>query len=65
MDNLIEPKNDLVFIGVCGERFDLPQFHESKDRILARSSTHVVEFHTARGHRVDRNRDKIVQASGR
>jgi hypothetical protein len=62
VDNLIEPKNDLVFIGVCGERFDLPQFEESKDKILARSAENVVELHTARGHRVDRNRDKIVKA---
>ena len=62
MNNQIDPKNDLVFIGICGERFDLPDFEESKDKILALCAQHIVEAHTARGHRVDRNRDKIVKA---
>jgi len=62
VQNQIVPENDLVFIGICGERFDLPDFEASKDTILARSASHITQVHTARGHRVDRNRDKIVQA---
>lgn len=60
MGHQIIPNNDKVFIGICGERVDLPDFEASKDAILARCASHVGRVHVARGHRVDRNRDAIV-----
>jgi len=62
MINQIIPENDYVFIGVCGERFDIPDFGESKDSVLLTAARHIKQLHITRGHRVDRNRDKIVSA---
>jgi len=57
----IQPDPLRVFVGICGERFDIPEFGQSKDDALFTTPVTITEIHTARGHRVDRNRDKIVR----
>jgi len=63
MDDYVPQDTPTVFIGICGERMDIPDFEASLDRVNAHTqNVSVVEIHRARGHRVDRNRDKIVKA---
>lgn len=60
----LEIKNDKVFIGIPIERFLLPQFVDNRDAVQASLHeagllTHVMQM---QGHRVDKNRDKLVRA---
>jgi hypothetical protein len=56
----VTPKNDLVMIGIPLERFLLPDFVESRDAVAASLDHRLVGIMSTLGHRVDRNRDKIV-----
>lgn len=59
----IKPDTKSVFIGICEERVYIPDFEASLDALVAnRGDINVIGIHRARGHRVDRNRDKIVKA---
>lgn len=60
----LEIKNDKVFLGIPIERFLMPRFVDNEDAIKvslhqAGLLSHVMH---AQGHRVDRNRDKLVMA---
>lgn len=57
-------ENNNVFIGVPRERFSLNQFVDNLSSIIKRllESGHEARVFYAEGHRVDRNRDKIVKA---
>lgn len=61
---LVSTENDLVFIGIPQERVLFPEFVDNRDRIYSRLAETglAVEMFQVRGHRVDRNRDKIVRA---
>jgi 2-polyprenyl-3-methyl-5-hydroxy-6-metoxy-1,4-benzoquinol methylase len=60
----LDIKNDKVFLGIPIERFLMPEFVDNEDAIKvslhkAGLLSHVMH---AQGHRVDRNRDKLVAA---
>lgn len=55
--------NDLVYVGIPRERFYIPAFVDNRDRVLAalQAAGRQCGYFQAEGHRVDRNRDKIVE----
>lgn len=61
MDNIIEPRNDLVVIGIPLERFLLPEFVANRDKIISTLGKNAAGLIEMKGHRVDRNRDAIVK----
>lgn len=54
--------NGKVYVGIPRERMYIPSFVDNRDNILAHihKSGIGVGYYQAEGHRVDRNRDKIV-----
>lgn len=55
--------NGKIYVGIPRERFYLPEFVDNRDAVLSTLSQQglYIEHYQASGHRVDRNRDRIVQ----
>ena len=62
--NAIGHGNGLIYVGIPRERMFLTQFVDNRDALLTAlaDSGHGCGFWQAEGHRVDRNRDQIVEA---
>ncbi len=56
--------NGRIFLGVPRERFYVPSFVDNRDMVIMRmiEAGRYAGQHQAEGHRVDKNRDGIVQA---
>lgn len=56
-------KDGLVYVGIPRERFYIPSFVDVRDAILTNLSAAGIAcgYYQAEGHRVDRNRDRIVR----
>jgi len=56
--------NGLIYVGIPRERIQLNQFIDNRDALLTAiaNAGHGCGFYQAEGHRVDRNRDQIVEA---
>lgn len=61
MIELVQPENDKVLIGIPTERVLFPEFVENRDNIVAKLAGRCIGISAMKGHRVDRNRDQIVQ----
>lgn len=62
MPNIPEQGNDLIYVGIPRERFYITDFVDNRDRILAhlQNTDRGCGYYQTEGHRVDRNRDRIV-----
>ena len=62
-EKIMEPGNGKIFVGIPRERFYLTQFVDNRDSLLAELSRRkrAGGYFQAESHRVDRNRDRIVE----